>query len=225
MTKTPLFILLLLVLLTSCGTVIKNLAGFKNPKVEDKKELNRYFSELVPNSNTYFLKVNKTGNEYEIFQAIGAGLTSEILIFSQSGEKYCYQGIEECSGIQMQSVFKNFNENYFPCKEESSLNLSTYLEKILDIDGNSIKLENLPKTDFYIFQHWNKYSGTRKKLQQDVNWLLDLKKKSNLNVTMLFVNGDMLEEWGLEKNAELPIKFKKDGDKFTMTFGKLPLKK
>lgn len=42
---------------------------------------------------------------------------------------------------------------------------------------------------------------------------------------MLFVNGDMLEEWGLEKNGELPIKFKKDGDKFTMTFGELPLKK
>ena len=34
----------------------------------------------------------------------------------------------------------------------------------------------------------------------------------------------MLEEWGLEKNGELPLKFKKEGKEFTMTFGELPLK-
>jgi hypothetical protein len=225
MNKGKLLVLLVSLALTSCGTAIKTLSGFKNPKVEDKKELNSYFSELVPNSTTYFLKVKETGNEYEIFRAIGSGLTNEISIYSQSGEKYCYQGVEECSGIQMQSAFKNFNENYSPCKDESALKLSSYLEKLLDINGNSIKLENLPNADYYIFQHWNKYSGSEKRLKEDINWLLDLKKNSNLNVALLFVNGDMLEEWGLEKNGELPIKFKKDGDKFTMTFGELPLKK
>ena len=225
MNKGKLLVLFVSLALTSCGTAIKTLSGFKNPRVEDKKELNSYFSELVPNSPTYFVKIKEPGNENEIFQAIGSGLTSEILIFSQSGEKYCYQGVEECSGIQMQSAFKNFNENYSPCKDEGSLKLKSYLEKLLDVDGNSIKLENLPKADYYIFQHWNKYSGSKKRIKEDINWLLDLKKKSDLNIAILFVNSDMLEEWGLNKNGELPIKFKKDGDQFTMTFGELPLKK
>ena len=44
-----------------------------------------------------------------------------------------------------------------------------------------------------------------------MNWLLDLKKKSDLNVALVFVNGDMLEDWGLEKIGELPLKFKIEG--------------
>ena len=102
--------------------------------------------------------------------------------------------------------------------------MNTYLSIICDLSGKSIEKEALPKADYYIFQNWNKYSGSRKKLQEDINWLLDLKKNSDLNVAIIFINGDMLEEWGLEKNGELPLKFKKEGKEFTMTFGELPLK-
>ena len=35
----------------------------------------------------------------------------------------------------------------------------------------------------------------------------------------------MLEDWGLEKNGELPLKFRKENEGFSMTFGELPLKK
>lgn len=218
-------LLLMTLVFTSCGTVVKNLAGFKNPKVEDKQELNNYFNEILPDDPTYFMKVNEVGNEMEILNNIILGMNSELLLFSASGEKYCYLGTEECGGIQMQNAFKNFNENYSPCKDENSLNMNTYIEKLIDINGKSITKEQLPKADFYIFQNWNKYSGSKKRLREDVNWLLDLKKKSDLNVALVFVNGDMLEDWGLEKNGELPLKFKKEGKEINMTFGELPLKK
>lgn len=218
-------LLLITLAFVSCGTVVKNLAGFKNPKVEDKQELDNYFKEVLPDTPTYFMKVDEVGNEMEIINNIVLGMNSELLLFSASGEKYCYLGTEECGGIQMQSAFNNFTTNYSPCKYENSLQMATYLKKIVNINGETITKEQLPKADFYIFQNWNKYSGSKKKLKEDVNWLLDLKKKSDLNVALIFVNGDMLEEWGLEKNGKLPLKFKKEGKEFTMTFGELPLKK
>lgn len=218
-------LLLITLAFVSCGTVVKNLAGFKNPKVENKQELNNYFKEVLPNTPTYFMKVDEVGNEREIINNIVLGMNAELLLFSASGEKYCYQGTEECGGIQMQSAFNNFNTNYSPCKDKNSLQMATYLKKIVDINDKTITKVQLPKADFYIFQNWNKYSGSKKKLKEDVNWLLDLKKKSDLNVALIFVNGDMLEEWGLEKNGKLPLKFKKEGKEFNMTFGELPLKK
>jgi hypothetical protein len=225
MTKTPFYSLLLLVTLSSCGTAIKTLAGFKNPKVEEKEELLSFFADVLPSQKTYFMTVNEVGNKMDILNNIVLGLNSEILLFNSStGEKYWDEGTEECGGIQMQNAFKNFNQNYFTCKDSSDLNLSSYIEKIIDVNGKKIEKEELPKADYYIFQNWNKYSGSKKKLEEELNWLLDLKKKSDLNVAIIFVNGDMLEDWGLEKNGELPIKFRKEDKQFTMTFGELPLK-
>jgi hypothetical protein len=62
-------------------------------------------------------------------------------------------------------------------------------------------------------------------LKEDLNWLLNLKKNSELNVVVVFVNSDLLEDWRLEKSKELPIKFKKEGNQLSLDFGKLPLKK
>ena len=225
MTKGKLLLFIFILSLSSCGMAIKTLAGFKNPKVEDKKELSTYFASVSPNESTYFMNVQEKGNEKEIINNILLGMNSELLLFKATGEKFCYLGTEECGGIQMQNAFKNFNQNYAPCKEDNGLTMSSYLAKLCDINGKSIKREALPKADYYIFQNWNKYSGSKKKLQEDVNWLLDLKKNSDLNVAIIFVNGDMLEDWGLEKNEELPIKFRKENEGFSMTFGELPLKK
>lgn len=226
MNKGKLLILFVLFILSSCGTAVKTLAGFKNPKVEEKQELTSYFATVFPTEKTYFMKVNEVGNNMEIINNIVLGMNAELLLFSRvTGQKYCYLGTEECGGIQMQNAFKNFDQKYSPCIEDSTLNLSSYLGKITDIDGKSLTKEQLPKSDYYLFQNWNKYSGSKKKLKEDMNWLIDLKKKSDLNVALIFVNGDMLEEWGLEKNGELPLKFRKEGKKFTMTFGELPIKK
>ena len=224
MAKGKLLVLMFILSLSSCGTAIKTLAGFKNPKVEDKKELSIYFATVFPNEPTYFMNVKEKGNQEEIINNILLGMNYKLLLFKATGEKYCYLGTDECGGIQMQNAFKNFDQNYAPCKEDNGLSMNTYLSIICDLSGKSIEKEALPKADYYIFQNWNKYSGSRKKLQEDINWLLDLKKNSDLNVAIIFINGDMLEEWGLEKNGELPLKFKKEGKEFTMTFGELPLK-
>lgn len=214
-----------LLLMTSCGTAIKTLAGFKNPKVETKESVARFLSEVNDTEKTFFLGITKPGDSTAVFNNFIFGFNSDLYLYSKSGEKYCYKGTEECSGIQLQGAFKDFDENYLPCQDESD-NLETFLKRIVDSNGNPVEVSSLPEADYYIFETWNKYSGSQKRLKEDFEWYNGLKKNSDFNVAVMFVNTDLLEEWGLEKGGELPIKFKKEkGRTMSLRFGKLPLKK
>lgn len=225
MQKGNLLVLAFLFALTSCGSAIKTLTGFKNPKVENKENLSHYFKEIMPNEKTLFLTVEKVGDSASIYDSFFFGFSSEMKIFSKSGQKYCYNGTEECSGTQMTSAFANFNKKYKPCVEKTDENLSTFLEKFTDEKGNKIKAEDLPDTSYYIFRNWTKYSGSKKRFKEDADWILNLRKNSNIGSTIIFINGDLLEEWGLKENGELKTKFKKEGRNISINFGKLPLKK
>lgn len=214
-----------LLTLFSCGSAIKTLVGFKNPKVETKESLLSYLSEVKENETTYFLKADKIGDSATVYRNFLFGFNSDLFMFSKNGQKYCYLGTEECSGVQMTSAFKNFEENYAPCTNDSTTTLSSFVNKLVDKNGKPLNSNDLPSAEYYIFQSWNKYSTSSKRLKEDINWLYDLKRNSTIPIEIILVNTDLLEEWGLEKNGELSVKFKKEGKTIDMTFGKLPLKK
>ena len=222
--KILLFILFLLTLF-SCGSAIKTLVGFKNPKVETKASLLSYLSDVKENETTYFLKADKIGDSIIVYRNFLFGFNSDLFMFSKNGQKHCYLGTEECSGVQMTSAFKNFDENYAPCTNDSTTILSSLVNKLVDKNGKPLNINDLPSAEYYIFQSWNKYSSSTKRLKEDINWLYDLKKNSTIPIEIVLVNTDLLEDWGLEKNGELPVKFKKEGKTIDVTFGKLPLKK
>jgi hypothetical protein len=204
---------------------MKGLSGFKNPKVENKEQLSIYFEEVVPNQTTYFLAVEKVGDSAAIFDRFFYGFSTEMKIFSKSGQKYCYNGTSECSGAQMTSAFGEFETTFLPCEENSDETLQNLLSKLVDKEGKPLLLTDLPDSDYYIFQNWDKYSGSKKKLKEDAKWISNLKLNSNLNASIVFINGDLVEDWGLEKNEKLKTKFRKNGKglSFDITFGKLPL--
>jgi hypothetical protein len=220
-----LVLLFSLVTLTSCGSIVKGLSGFKNPRVENKEQLSKYFDEVMPNESTYFLTVEKVGDSAAIFDSFFFGFSSEMKIFSKSGQKYCYYGTSECSGAQMTSAFGEFEKTFMPCEENSDETLQSLISKLVDKEGKQLLLTDLPDSDYYIFQNWDKYSGSKKKLKEDAKWISNLKQNSKLNTTIIFINGDLVEDWGLEKNGKLKTKFRKEGKglSFDITFGKLPL--
>jgi hypothetical protein len=228
MKKINLILLFLLFLiLTSCGSVIKGLSGFKNPVVQNKEQLSNYFDEVMPNENTYFLSVEKVGDSAAIFDSFFFGFNSEMKIFSKTGQKYCYNGTSECSGSQMTSAFTSFDEKYQICTTESDETLAQMLSKLTDKAGNKIVINDLPNADYYIFQNWDTYTNSKKRFKDDAEWIKNLKNNSTFKVAIIFVNGDLLEEWGLVKNEKLKTRFRKQGKglDFSIDFGKLPLKK
>lgn len=226
MNRRRLVVFLISLTFTSCGSIVKNLAGFKNPKVENKEALEGYFKGVMPHEDTYYLAIEKVGDSAAIFDNFFYVFSSEMKIFSKTGQKYCYKGTSECSGSQMTSAFSEFEETFIPCVEDSIENLNDVISKLVDKNGNKLNLTDLPESDYYIFQNWDKYSSSRKKLKQDSHWISKLKQNSKLNVSIVFINGDLLDEWGLEKNGKLKTKFRKNdkGLSFDITFGKLPLK-
>jgi hypothetical protein len=214
-----------LLMLASCGSIIKGLSGFKNPEVQNKKELSNYFNEVMPNEKTYFLSVEKVGDSAAIYESFFFGFSSEMKMFSKTGQKYCYNGTSECSGAQMTSAFGEFDKTFIPCVENSDETLQDLISKLVDKGGNKLHISDLPDSDFYIFQNWNTYSSSKKNLKQDSQWINSLKNNSNTKAAVIFVNGDLQEEWGLEKAKKLKTKFRKKGkgSSFDIKFGKLPL--
>lgn len=223
--KIKLSLLLIFITLTSCGTLVKNISGFKNPKVENKLALNSYFKEVMPNEKTYFLSVEKIRDSAAIYENFLFAFSSEMKIFSNSGQKYCYNGISECSGSQMISAFGEFDKTFVPCVENSNEDLKNLIAKLVDKEGKRINFSDLPESDYYIFQFWDKYSNSRKRLKNDSKWISNLKQNTKLDVSLIFINGDLIDDWGLKKNGVLKTKFRKNdkGLSFDITFGKLPL--
>jgi hypothetical protein len=143
----------------------------------------------------------------------------------KTGDKYCFLGTEECSGVQMQEAFKNFEENYSPCTDESEPKLKDFLNILVNQNGEAVKADSLPEAEFYLFQTWNTYVESKKRFKENLLWLEELGKYSD-KIAIIYVNTDLLDEWGLERGKKLPIKIRRDGKRsVSMYFGKLPLAK
>jgi len=230
MKKINLVLLLLIVLIcSSCGVVVKKLSGFKDPKVENKESVNKFvIKNDLEIENNYFLSVNSVSDKDEITGNFLFSVSQSMLIYDNEGKRYCYNGTEECSGVQMQQMSSDFKNTYSICEKDQIdeyfrfSDLGTFLERLTDSSGNKITRNDLPKTEFYIFELWNKYSQKKKHIREGFKWSKDLAQKSDVDFAIIYVNTDLLEEWGLEKGQKVKAKFKYNKGSFSMNFGKFP---
>lgn len=219
-------LLLSLIMLSSCGPTLRVLSGLKDPKVESRESINEYLTENKFDIETYYLRVENKRDSTEIFNRFLLGFNSDVYLFhAKTGHKYCFLGTEECSGVQMQEAFKSFEENYSPCTDESEPKLKDFLNILVNQNGEAVKADSLPEAEFYLFQTWNTYVESKKRFKENLLWLEELGKYSD-KIAIIYVNTDLLDEWGLERGKKLPIKIKRDGKRsVSMYFGKLPLAK
>lgn len=219
-------LLLLIIMLSSCGPTLRVISGLKDPKVESRESIKQYLSENKFEIESYYLNVENKRDSTEILNRFLFGFNSDLYLFdAKTGDKYCFLGTEECSGLQMQEAFKNFEENYSPCTDESEPRLKDFLNILVNQNGETVDVNSLPKAEFYIFQTWNKYVESKKRFKENLLWLEELGKNSD-KIEIIYVNSDLLDDWGLEKGKSLPIKIRRDGKKsVNMYFGSLPLAK
>src|SRR5690606_32517991 len=93
----------------SCGTVVKKLSGFKDPKVENKKSVNDFIAKNeLDIQNNYFLTINSVSDKDEIQANFLFSVSLDMLIFDDQGNRYCYNGTQECSGVQLQEMASEF---------------------------------------------------------------------------------------------------------------------
>jgi len=225
MTKKTLAILSILMFFSSCGLTIRMLSGFKDPVVKSKNEINQFIKENEGDFDTYFLNVQSKKDSTEIFEKFLFGFNSDLYLYnSESGKKYCFRGTEECSGVLMQEAFKNVDTNFSVCQSTNEMNLDDFLKLLQDKNGENVSRSNLPKSEYYLFETWNTYMQNKKEFKENLKWLTQL-EQTNKKIKIIYINTDLLDDWGLEKEKKLPIKFKRDGKRSVeLVFGKLPIK-
>lgn len=225
MTKKTLAILSILMFFSSCGLTIRMFSGFKDPVVKSKNEINQFIKENEGDFDTYFLNVQSKKDSTEIFEKFLFGFNSDLYLYnSESGKKYCFRGTEECSGVLMQEAFKNVDTNFSVCQSTNEMNLDDFLKLLQDKNGENVSRSNLPKSEYYLFETWNTYMQNKKEFKENLKWLTQL-EQTNKKIKIIYINTDLLDDWGLEKEKKLPIKFKRDGKRSVeLVFGKLPIK-
>jgi hypothetical protein len=225
MTKRNIAILSVLLFFSSCGLTIRMLSGFKDPVVKSKNEINQFVKENEGNFDTYFLNVQTKKDSTEIFDKFLFGFNSDLYLYhAESGKKHCFQGTEECSGVLMQEAFKNVDTNFSVCQSTNEVNLDDFLKLLQDKNGENVSRSNLPKSEYFLFETWNTYMQNKKEFKENLKWLTEL-EQTNKKIKIIYINTDLLDDWGLEKGKKLPIKFKRDGKRSVeLFFGKLPIK-
>jgi len=225
MTKRTIAILSILLFFSSCGLTIRMLSGFKDPVVKSKNEINQFINDNEGDFDTYFLNVQTKKDSSEIFEKFLFGFNSDLYLYQEeSGKKYCFQGTEECSGILMQEAFKNIDTNFSVCQSTNEMNLDDFLKLLQNKTGENVSRSNLPKSEYYLFETWNTYMQNKKEFKENLKWLTEL-EETNKKIKIIYINTDLLDDWGLEKGKKLPIKFKRDGKRSVeLFFGKLPIK-
>ena len=224
MTKRNIVILSILLVFSSCGLTLRMLSGFRDPVVKSKNEINQFVKENDGNFDTYFLNVATKKDSAEIFDKFLFGFNSDLYLFhAESGKKYCFQGTEECSGVLMQEAFKNVDANFSVCQSNKEMDLDDFLKLLQNKNGESISLSNLPDSEYYLFETWNTYMQNKKEFRENLKWLNEL-EQTNKKIKIIYINTDLLDDWGLEKGKKLPIKFKRNGKRSVeLVFGKLPI--
>lgn len=225
MTKRTIAILSILLFFSSCGLTIRMLSGFKDPVVKSKNEINQFINDNEGDFDTYFLNVQTKKDSSEIFEKFLFGFNSDLYLYQvESGKKYCFQGTEECSGILMQEAFKNIDTNFSVCQSTNEMNLDDFLKLLQNKTGENVSRSNLPKSEYYLFETWNTYMQNKKEFKENLKSLTEL-EETNKKIKIIYINTDLLDDWGLEKGKKLPIKFKRDGKRSVeLFFGKLPIK-
>ena len=225
MTKRNIVILSILLVFSSCGLTLRMLSGFRDPVVKSKNGINQFVKENDGNFDTYFLNVATKKDSAEIFDKFLFGFNSDLYLFhAESGKKHCFQGTEECSGVLMQEAFKNVDANFSVCQSNKEMDLDDFLKLLQNKNGESISLSNLPDSEYYLFETWNTYMQNKKEFKENLKWLTEL-EQTNKKIKIIYINTDLLDDWGLEKGKKLPIKFKRNGKRSVeLIFGKLPIK-
>jgi len=222
-------ILLLFLLIVSCSSAFRIIAGFKNPKVETKSSINDYIENSLFNDEFENLYFNKLVDSTQISSVLLRSLSSEIIIFDSKGNRKCYNGNETCSAIALRQIETDFESTISDCgKFEDNYtyrfdNLESLLNELITAKNNKITLDQLPKKEYYIVYNWSMFSSSKKRNNEDYTWFKERIQKFDKDIYILKINCDLREDWGLKKNKKLKLKLKKQESKtYELILGELP---
>ncbi len=186
--KSKIFIYSIILLFTSCKSVLKTFYGIKKPKIETENTLRKYLKKKDINDDNIYT-VN-----YSDFKKINKQIDGipEILIFENNGKLIKYKNDNECNAKAFDFIENLSKTDSLRYDKKTTLN--NYLNKLRDFNGKAIKMEKDNNIDFYLFVFWAKYVGRLNKDHVKI-WEEQANNNKRSKIKVVKVNLDIQKWW------------------------------
>lgn len=209
-------------LLHSCGAGVRMLTGIKSPVVETKSEVQAYWEAQNPNTPTFFFQPPK--DTIALYTNMLRSFHSDIMLFDASGVRLCYTDTEACLPAQIHAAGTSIDKDFEPCSSQE-FSLSDLISDLQHSDGTAPKLNPETPPDYYLIVFWSKFAASPKELRRTIASYHNITQQMTASVNMVYVNTDLLDEFGLEKGEKLRFSYKPSKAGFTINLGDMPYKK
>lgn len=212
----------LIITFASCKTILINKV-LKDPVVETFSTIkvfqlkNNYSTE-----NSFIIK----GDTASAFEKLFLGMTVGYYVFDKNGDQVCYNGAETCHGSQFRRLLENQTDSFRLC-DTKKVNLESVLKQTYDLDGNEVTLGEIEQADYYVVIYWQKFLGGKKGYREAVTWMEEeiSKTKSGKKFSVIKINTDLQDTWGLIAGRKAKLVWKKNGSSMTINIQNLPIKR
>lgn len=192
--KSKLSIIVLpMILLSGCTKIMLYHFGVRNPKVENKTQIEYYLKKNKLNvDNCYALKDTAILNKFNN----GAVGIPEIRFYDKNGYLMLYRDNKKCNA-QNDSLI-SFLDPKNIVKIDSANKIDDCLKELKTLDGKEMNIEEFKHYDYYLIMYWAKWTGqvNSKKM---TDWENSLKQKNDLKIKTIKVTTDYMDFWELNK--------------------------
>ena len=181
------------ILLSGCTKIMLYQFGVRNPKVENKKQIEHYLkSNQLIDTNCYALKDTSMLNK---FNNGNIGIP-EIRFYDKNGYLMLYRDNKKCNA-QNDSLISFLNPSNL-IKIDSSNNLKIHLKELKTLDGQDLKQDEFNSYDYYLIMYWAKWTG-KVNSNKMKSWESSLEEKNDLKIKTIKVTTDYMNFWELDK--------------------------
>lgn len=229
MGRTLLFLMSVFTCLSfsSCSLVIRKIIGLHDPVVETHYTISAFIIESGKTFDYNYIIKSKTDST-SIFKNLFLCGANQIMLFDSMGTRLYYENQDSmsCQGNLYKIAFNN--PQIFKAGLNDTVCLHDYLNRYTPITTNGDPewdAVRITPSSFYLVYYWSKFMGGRRKYIDEIKRLQELQMKSNFKISIIGVNTDLQEDWGLIPGKKMKMKLKIRGHGGTADFGPLPYKK
>jgi len=205
MMKNLFIALILMILNSSCQSILMKMYGIKDPEIENENSIKKIALKYKLDT-TNIVCINSKDFLYEL----NGRSIPDAAIYDSKGNYIEYRAFDTSCNAGLFEFIPNLNTKNSYNKPDYA-KLEVELNKFLDLRGKLIENPEAiwrASADFYVLIYWNVWTGKLNKDHVKV-WEDAAQNNKNAKIKVIKVNLDLQEHWGATAQNEIMGKLKK----------------
>ena len=223
--------ILLIISISSCMSFYRTMSGLKHPRVETKQRINAFITNSQLNDDKLNFYFSDSIPQKYIKRIANNIFDGQLTLFGKNGERKCYVKNETCVAEQLEVLSNSFEESVDKCKSTIDTvnfyqfnNLQSLLSKIISPKSKQLNIYDLPKSDYYLVYYWSIFGATKNGIEADYLWMKEWVNKMDKKITIIKINCDLRNDWGLKEGKKMKMLINKIGKRqYEMKYDSLPI--